>query len=517
MRHIRPLSLDEMDNLEDEVMNELDGVETSFTTQRKIYQFLVRDYEDVNASLQRELLAYRENISTYQKKINNRFVELEKDVECLRNDLSNENRENEQLHELVAFLGNQLNGRASVNSSSSRSSVSEVDSSVFLDDIIEDIHQNPTIESNNSNIEKTYHVPVPSSINKRSEDPVFDEVVETLTENIELKDQLLERLEIEIEDQAEYIKLLLKQQYMYHDESQKDKVKDNFCDRGLYLHDEIFPPRSLSTSYESKRIRQQQQRQQQEEEEKRIRQLQLQRLNQQIYQQLSAQLQEQEQLQQQDNSTGRFATWENHSSKFGRKLFSKWGYTGGGLGKDGNGIVSPIKAAPIVRTPPADERWPEDTTLIIGDSMINNIEEDRLRRYNAKVVPCPGASIKDMYKHVTPLPKKEPSQVIVHVGTNDAPFKPSEDIVKDLLLLRTCIKNNLPAGSKVIISTPIMRSDNKLANSRIREVNFAFKYIPNVILNDKLDGSCLGKKGLHLNQRGSGKLASNFITQMQCV
>ena len=149
--------------------------------------------------------------------------------------------------------------------------------------------------------------------------------------------------------------------------------------------------------------------------------------------------------------------------------------------------------------------------------MINNIEEERLRRYKAKVVPCPGASIKDMYKHVTPLLNKNPEQVIIHVGTNDAPFKTSEDIVKDLQMLRAYTENNLPARSKVIISTPIMRSDNKLANSRIREVNSAFKTLPNTILNDKFDGQCLGRKGLHLNRRGSGKLAANFIEQMQCI
>ena len=62
-----------------------------------------------------------------------------------------------------------------------------------------------------------------------------------------------------------------------------------------------------------------------------------------------------------------------------------------------------------------------------------------------------------------------------------------------------------------------MRVDNQLANSTIRKINNELRNISNVIINDKLDGHCLGRKGLHLNQRGSGKLAVNFITQMQCV
>ena len=295
------------------------------------------------------------------------------------------------------------------------------------------------------------------------------------------------------------------------------RSKADICDRGLNLGGAIFPPeKSYPASCEIELVQQQQELQRQhEEEEKRLRQRQLDRLNQRLYQQVSRQIQEQERRN--DNTTDQFATWEDHSSKFGSRVLSKWGYTGGGLGKDGNGITSPIKVKPLVQVLQDDDRWPDKTTLIIGDSMINNIEEERLRRYRVKVVPCPGATIKEMYRHITPLLKKKPTQVIVHVGTNDAPYKTSEVIVRDLQWLQAYICSNLPSRSKVVISTPIMRTDNKLANSRIREVNNAFRNVPNTILNDKFDGQCLGKKGLHLNQRGSGKLAVNFIAQMQCV
>ncbi len=121
-----------------------------------------------------------------------------------------------------------------------------------------------------------------------------------------------------------------------------------------------------------------------------------------------------------------------------------------------------------------------------------------------------------MYRNITPYLKKEPSKVIIHVGTNDTPYKPSSDIVKELLLLRKFVENSIP-GCDVFLSGPIMRSDNHLANSTIRKINDDLKVIPNVIMNDKLDGHCLGKKGLHLNQRGSGKLAMNFISQFQCL
>ena len=198
-------------------------------------------------------------------------------------------------------------------------------------------------------------------------------------------------------------------------------------------------------------------------------------------------------------------------------VMSKWGYDGGGLGKDGTGITSPVKANPAQKCDSSNnERWPRNTVLIIGDSMLNGIEEDRLRKYNMRIAPFPGAKIKNMYNNITPYFKKKPSKVIIHVGTNDAPYKPSGDITKELTLLRKFVEINIP-GCKVFLSSPIMRSDNQLANSTIREINKDLRNMDDVIMNDKLDGHCLGRKGLHLNPRGSGKLAMNFISQVQCL
>ena len=59
---------------------------------------------------------------------------------------------------------------------------------------------------------------------------------------------------------------------------------------------------------------------------------------------------------------------------------------------------------------------------------------------NVKVRAFNGANIEDMYSYVKPLLKKEPSYVLLHVGTNDAPFLTSEHILNEILLLKLYIE-----------------------------------------------------------------------------
>ena len=60
--------------------------------------------------------------------------------------------------------------------------------------------------------------------------------------------------------------------------------------------------------------------------------------------------------------------------------------------------------------------WCNGTILIATDSMFNNIDETRLSKSkNIKVNNFGGAKIKDMYGYLTPLLRKKPSVLILHV------------------------------------------------------------------------------------------------------
>ena len=241
--------------------------------------------------------------------------------------------------------------------------------------------------------------------------------------------------------------------------------------------------------------------------------------------------------------------WEKYSLGFGSRMLAKMGFKGRGLGKYEDGIVNPVTIAKhdgrvtlgaskstyikrglekitkaecnnttvlptTYRVDNPVKPWPSNTTLIIGSSLLHGIQESRLKKYNAKVRCHPGACVDDLYDYIAPLIKKKPSNIIMQIGSNDATFKTAEEILSEILNLKHYILKVLP-GSKVYMSCPLLRTDDKKANSTLRQLDQELKCFNGVILNDNVDVTCLGKKGLHLNSKGSSRLAMNYISQMR--
>ena len=145
--------------------------------------------------------------------------------------------------------------------------------------------------------------------------------------------------------------------------------------------------------------------------------------------------------------------------------------------------------------------WPENTCLIVGDSILNNLKESKLTEKNrvVKVRAFPGSNIQDMFSYIVPLLRKRPSYLILHIGTNDAAYKPVDDILNELIKLKTFISEQLPT-CKIVISQPTTRNDNLKAKVTINHLinKLDILGIP-TIDNSNIGLEQLGKRGIHLN------------------
>ena len=115
---------------------------------------------------------------------------------------------------------------------------------------------------------------------------------------------------------------------------------------------------------------------------------------------------------------------------------------------------------------------------------------------------------------ISHLLKKKPTNIILQIGSNDAPNKTADQIFEEINNLKRYIEDKLPS-MKIFLSCPVLRVDNSHAHLVLRQLGEKLKALPNIITNDNLDVTSLGKRGLHLNPKGSGRLALNYISLMR--
>ena len=122
-----------------------------------------------------------------------------------------------------------------------------------------------------------------------------------------------------------------------------------------------------------------------------------------------------------------------------------------------------------------------------------------------------GATVDDMKHHVILLLRKEPSFIIIHAGTKDAPYLISWKILDNLITLKSFITDKLP-NCKVVISTPTLRTDDGKA---ALTVSHLLQLDIDVIDNRNINARNLGNKGLHLNPTGTSRLAKNLLSSIK--
>lgn len=163
-----------------------------------------------------------------------------------------------------------------------------------------------------------------------------------------------------------------------------------------------------------------------------------------------------------------------------------------------------LPLAPLKRVDNVSKTWTPGTHLIVYDSMFNGLnEKDFKRSYKVKIRSFPGATVDDLYDYLPPLLRKAQSELIIHIGTNDAPHNSAIDIFLKIRNLVTYIQSCLPMAH-IYISCPIFRADSDTANHTLQHLRFLLKASYVTLMHGDINGTCLNFRGawagLHLNK-----------------
>ena len=95
--------------------------------------------------------------------------------------------------------------------------------------------------------------------------------------------------------------------------------------------------------------------------------------------------------------------------------------------------------------------------FVADDSMLKNLKGYLMSRTKSvKIRSFPGASTEDMKDFIKPLLNRDPSHIVLHVGTNNLANHSCNQIVEEMKLLVNMI---ISQGTGCTISAIITRND----------------------------------------------------------
>ena len=154
--------------------------------------------------------------------------------------------------------------------------------------------------------------------------------------------------------------------------------------------------------------------------------------------------------------------------------------------------------------------------IVIGDSLIKNIQPRKLTKKNVHKYTFPGKTADEIENEINlDNSKAIPSHVIIHAGTNNLPTESATVCANKIERLAVKVKNQFPY-SKIGLSGLTVRHDIDVSK-KIEDANkelglICAKLNISFIDNSTIDDTCLNKSRLHLNAKGSAILAVHFIT-----
>ena len=174
-----------------------------------------------------------------------------------------------------------------------------------------------------------------------------------------------------------------------------------------------------------------------------------------------------------------------------------------------------------VRNDPTNQSAKRKEVFIVGDSILRNLQGRKISRSaKVKVSSFPGCTTMDMRDHIKPILRRNPDAIVMHVGTNSLRSTASvRDCAEEIVNLATMISNESSADLAISGITP--RSDDEVLAVKVSGVNKILKtfcnqngwgYVDHSNISPEQD---LNRSGLHLNTKGTARLATNFINYLR--
>ncbi|KAM7437491.1 hypothetical protein ABFA07_012856 [Porites harrisoni] len=133
-----------------------------------------------------------------------------------------------------------------------------------------------------------------------------------------------------------------------------------------------------------------------------------------------------------------------------------------------------------------------------------------------KISSFPGCSTQDMRDHIRPILRKNPDEIVLHVGTNSLRSSTSaRECAEEIVNLAHMISDE--SSAKLSISSLVSRADEEALGVKVSGVNKILRkfcnqndwgYVDHSNISADHD---LNRSGLHLNAKGTARLASNFV------
>ena len=156
-------------------------------------------------------------------------------------------------------------------------------------------------------------------------------------------------------------------------------------------------------------------------------------------------------------------------------------------------------------------------TIVIGDSQLHHIEENRLsgRKNKTLVRSKGGLKIHEVSSVFKSILEEDADEFVFHVGVNNVEKETEDEIVRKYVQLGQSF-----ACARVTFSSIIKRADKPELNVKIANINSKLKVLCmengfDFIENNNIGFRHLARDKLHINKEGQRILALNFLNHLR--